>query len=162
MRSRSRTIAGTTSVVLLILLGTTDVAQAQSEFPSGGTRYSITPQKDTWMFHDSNGGGAVSVGYTSSPYKIYHQYYLSQQNRSICVENTLNETVEIRETLGNRRVLFDSHTGARCDYIHHPTYSGGGLKNYDMIVHDVFRVDIGGRTGTATLDAIARYAVTLV
>ncbi|MEO6702795.1 MAG: hypothetical protein ABIP57_15060 [Jatrophihabitantaceae bacterium] len=133
-------------------------ASATSVFPPSGS-HGITPQAPYWGFSDGNGHGSAQVNYARSPYIINMGYQLSPSNIAICTGN-LNETLDLYQT--GRKVLHDNHVNAGCSYFAHPSYAQGGLYSYQMQMHFVFRVSVGGRTGTATVDAIVNFQVTLV
>lgn len=134
-------------------------AVATVSYPSGGAYRGITPQGPDWRFADSNGHGAVQVNYSRSPYSVQLGYKLSNSNIAICT-GASNETIDLYE--GSRKVLHDHHPNAGCSYQAHPSYQNGKLSDYRMRIHWTFRVNVGGRTGTATLNAVARFAITLV
>lgn len=124
--------------------------------------HAFSPQAPSWAFGDSNGSGTIQINYSTTPFRINTGYRLSATNVNLCHgTHTLDETVDI---LGNGVVLaHDHHTLLPCDYLAHGSFPVGNTStNYVMKIHETFRFVLGNSTGTATLDAQAKFFITLV
>jgi hypothetical protein len=146
----------------LTMTAPTSSADAATIFPPSGS-HAMTPQAPVWRFGDANVYGGVQVSYDGrSPYIINTLFRLRPHWVATCAGvHSMRESMIVTRKGSRAPIINDQHVAEPCDYTHHAT-SRGPLGAYTMKVHDTWTAFVPGGRGTATLDAVANFSITLV